>query len=141
MTYSSSSESDSDDDNADINNANNVAIPTTTNVIARIFQHNEKEPKNDCILLNVRKTVREYIFPFMKFTSEKILNQIKLIEENNILHILLRELNRLDDNEETRAQFWLRYKSEISYVLSSRKTEILNGIKGVVYEGMITCEI
>ena len=58
-------------------------------------------------------------------------------EENNILHILLRELNRLDDNEEKRARFWLRYRSQVGSVLTSRKTEISNGMKAVVFEGKL----
>ena len=92
--------------------------------IARIFQQNEVETKNDCVLLNVRRSIREFIFPKIKFINNDALSRVRLMDENSILHILLRELNRLDDNMEKRARFWLRYKSQVSAVLTARKTEI-----------------
>ena len=66
------------------------------------------------MLLNVRRTIREFIFPTIKFINDEALCMVKLVEENNILHILLRELNRLDDNEEKRARFWLRYRGRVA---------------------------
>ena len=110
-------------------------VRSNNNRVAQIFQHNELETKNDCVLLNVRRTIREFIFPTIKFINDEALCMVKLIEENNILHILLRELNRLDDDEEKRARFWLRYRSQVGSVLTSRKTEIANGMKTVVFEG------
>ena len=114
-----------------------INVRTNNSNIARIFQQNELETKNDCVLLNVRRTIREFIFPKIKFVNNDALSRVKLVEENNILHILLRELNRLDDNMERRARFWLRYKSQVSAVLTARKTEIANGMKKIVFEGML----
>ena len=72
---------------------NNVNLYANSEIID-IFKHKEQETKNDCILLNVKKTIREFIFPMMKFTNEDVLHKVKLNEENNTLHILLKELNR-----------------------------------------------
>ena len=64
-------ESDYDNDNDMGKSNNSIGIPTinTQNVqeIAEVFQHNIKEPKIDITALQVRKTTRERIFPFMKF--------------------------------------------------------------------------
>ena len=140
MSSDSSSDEESTRSSSDIEE--NITVDNNVNVYANreiieIFKHNEQETKNDCILLNVKKTIREFIFPMMKFTNEDVLRKVKLNEENNILHILLKELNRLDDSNEKRARFWLRYKKEITNVLTSRKTEISNGLKQVVFEGML----
>ena len=132
----SSTSSLDEDDNDNLQEPNNNVRSNNANV-AHIFQHNELETKNDCVLLNVRRTIREFIFPTIKFINDEALCMVKLVEENNILHILLRELNRLDDNEEKRARFWLRYRSQVGSVLTSRKTEIANGMKAVVFEGKL----
>ena len=84
--------------------------------------------------LQVRRTIRDRIFPLMKFTSESILRQVKIKEEHNILHKLLQDLNRLDDDDMTRAKFWLTYKSEVKNVLTTRKTEVSNQMKEMVVE-------
>jgi len=115
----------------------NKIVRTNDSNITRIFKQNELETKNDCVLLNVRRTIREFIFPKIKFINNDALSRVKLVEDNNILHILLRELNRLDDSVERRARFWLRYKSQVSAVLTARKTEIANGMKKVVFEGKL----
>ena len=103
--------------------------------VAEIFQQNVRELKNNMITLQVRCTIRVRIFPLMKFTSESILHQVKINEENNILHKLLQDLNQLDDDDDmTRAKFWLTYKSEVKNVLTTRKTEVLNQMKEMVVE-------
>ena len=102
--------------------------------VAEIFQQNVQEPKNNMTTLQVRRTIRDRIFPLMKFTSESILRQVKINEENNILHKLLQDLNQLDDDDMTRAKFWLTYKSEVKNVLTTRKTEVSNQMKEMVVE-------
>ena len=102
--------------------------------VAEIFQQNVREPKNNMTTLQVRHTIRDRIFPLMKFTSEAILRQVKIKEEHNILHKLLQDLNRLDDDDMTRAKFWLTYKSEVKNVLTTRKTEVSNQMKEMVVE-------
>ena len=102
--------------------------------VAEIFQQNVREPKNNMTTLQVRRTIRDRIFPLMKFTSEAILRQVKIKEEHNILHKLLQDLNRLDDDDMTRAKFWLTYKSEVKNVLTTRKTEVSNQMKEMVVE-------
>ena len=102
--------------------------------VAEIFQQNIREPKNNMTTIQVRRTVRERIFPIMKFTSEAILRQVKLNEENNILHLLLQDLNCLDDDDTTRAKFWLTYKSEVKNVLTTRKMEVTGQMKEMVVE-------
>lgn len=103
-----------------------------SNEVTRIFQQNIKENVNQMTLLQIRRTVRDKIFPFMKFTNEYVLRQMKLREENNLVHILLQDLNRLDDDDINRAKFWLSYKNEIKNVLTTRKTEVSNQMKKMV---------
>ena len=103
-----------------------------TTEVTRIFQQNIKEEKNQMTVLQIRRTVREKIFPYLKFTNEFVLRQMKLREQNNMVHYLLQDLNRLDDDDISRAKFWLTYKSEVKSVLTTRKTEVANQMKAVV---------
>ena len=103
-----------------------------TTEITRIFQQNVKEEKNQMTVLQIRRTVREKIFPYLKFTNEFVLRQMKLREQNNMVHYLLQDLNRLDDDDISRAKFWLTCKSEVKSVLTTRKTEVANQMKAVV---------
>ena len=103
-----------------------------TTEITRIFQQNIKEEKNQMTVLQIRRTVREKIFPFMKFTNEYVLRQMKLCEPNNMVYYLLQDLNRFDDDDISRAKFWLTYKNEVKSVLTTRKTEVANQMKAVV---------
>ena len=103
-----------------------------TTEITRIFQQNIKEEKNQMTVLQIRRTVREKIFPFMKFTNEYVLRQMKLREPNNMVYYLLQDLNRFDDDDISRAKFWLTYKNEVKSVLTTRKTEVANQMKAVV---------
>ena len=131
----SSDESSSDDEETI---KDNRTVNSTNNDVCLVFQHHEMEEKNACVLFQVRKTIRDRIFSLMKFCNEAVLRQVKLKEQNNILHMLLADLNRLDYSEKDRAKFWLRYKSEIRSVLATRKTEVSNHIKEVVYSGKLT---
>ena len=103
-----------------------------TTEVSRIFQQNIKEEKNQMTVLQIRRTVREKIFPFMKFTNEYVLRQMKLRESDNMVHLLLQDLNRLDDNDISRAKFWLSYKNEVRTVITTRKTEVTNQMKSTV---------
>ena len=104
-----------------------------TTEITRIFQQNIKEEnKNQMTVLQIRRTVREKIFPFMKFTNEYVLRQMKLREPNNMVYYLLQDLNRLDDDDISRAKFWLTYNNKVKSVLTTRKTEVANQMKLMV---------
>ena len=83
-------------------------------------------------VFQIRRTVREKIFPFMKFTNEYVLRQMKLREPNNMVYYLLQDLNRFDDDDISRAKFWLIYNNEVKSVLTTRKTEVANQMKAVV---------
>ena len=131
---------DSDDDsgsNEDENGLNTLQTPVqVSSEVSKIFQQNITEIKNDMTVLQIRRTVRDKVFPFMKFTNEFILRQMKLRQNNNIVHMLLQDLNRLDDNDIKRAKFWLTYKNEVRTVLTTRKTEVSNQMKSSV----VACE-
>ena len=103
-----------------------------TTEITRIFQQNIQEEKNQMTVLQIRRTVRNKIFPFMKFTNEYVLRQMKLREANNMVYYMLQDLNRLDDDDISRAKFWLTYKNEVKSVLTTRKTEVANQMKAMV---------
>ena len=135
----------SDDDHESVNELHyNHIIPHTpaqvSTEVSRIFQQNIKEEKNQMTVLQIRRTVRDKIFPFMKFTNEYVLRQIKLREPNNIVHLLLQDLNRLDDNDISRAKFWLTYKNEVRLVLTTRKTEVTNQMKAAVVSCKYICD-
>ena len=136
LTDTCSSDSD-DSEHNDESNSNSTTTTTTTlsHEVLDVFKHHVLEPKNNCVLFQVRKTIRERIFPFMKFCNESVLRMVKLREENNILHLLLSDVNRLDDSDVNRAKFWLTYKREVPTVITIRKTEVSNGIKEVVFNG------
>ena len=125
---------DYDEESVDDNENNTNNNSNEAQEIANIFRQNIKEIKADLTTMQVRRTTRDRIFPIMKFTTEEILRDIKLRSENNILHFLLQDLNRLGDNDKTRAKFWLAYKSEVKSVLTTRKTEVCNQMKEVVVE-------
>lgn len=124
--------SDSEDENEEhFVNSQHIQHTATelTTEITRIFQQNIKEQKNQMTVLQIRRTVREKIFPFMKFTNDYVLRKMKLREHNNMVHFLLQDLNRLDDDDISRAKFWLTYKNEVKSVLTTRKTEVANQMK------------
>ena len=73
------------------NNSNNNSHEAQE--IADFFRQNIKKAKADLTTLQVCQTTRDRIFPIMKFTTEEILQDIKLRSENNILHFLLQDLN------------------------------------------------
>ena len=110
-----------------------------TTEITRIFQQNIKEEMNQMTVLQIRRTVREKIFPFLKFTNEYVLRQMKLREADNMVYYLLEDLNRLDDDDISRAKFWLTYKNEVKSVLTTRKTEVANQMKAVVVNCKYNC--
>ena len=129
------SDPDSSDDEHQQHHEQQPILHTPTQVtteVSRIFQQNIKEEKNQMTVLQIRRTVREKIFPFMKFTNEYVLRQMKLREPNNMVHLLLQDLNRLDDNDIRRAKFWLSYKNEVRTVITTRKTEVTNQMKSTV---------
>lgn len=131
-------DSESDDD-IQADQTNNLTRSSTINnqnaqEIAEIFQRNIKEQKLPLTIVQIRRTVRDKIFPFMKFTNEEVLREVKLREHNNIIHLLLQDLNRLEDDDRARAKFWLAYKSEVKSILTTRKTEVSNGMKETVVE-------
>ena len=68
----------------------------------------------------------------MKFTNEYVLRQMKLRESDNMVHLLLQDLNWLDDNDISRAKFWISYKNEVRTVITIRKTEVTNQMKSTV---------
>ena len=124
--------SDSEDENEEhFVNSQHIQHTATelTTEIMQIFQQNIKEQKNQMTVLQIRRTVREKIFPFMKFTNDYVLRKMKLREHNNMVHFLLQDLNRLDDDDISRAKFWLTYKNEVKSVLTTRKTEVANQMK------------
>ena len=131
----SAHEDSSDDDELDTTTTTtnkNVKLTHVNTEVSRIFQHNITEEKNQMTLLQIRRTVGDRFFPIMKFTNEYILRQMKLREENNMIHLLLQDLNRLDDDDISRAKFWLTYKNEVKQVLTTRKTEVSNQMKQAV---------
>ena len=132
----SSNESNSDDDNESGKSQSSVTHHSVNNnEVCLVFQQNIMEQKSECVYYQVRKTIRERIFPIMKFCNDSVLRRIELNEKNNILHMMLADLNRLDENEVNWAKFWLRYRGEIKSILTIRKTEVSNNIKEVVYNG------
>ena len=138
----SSNNTDSDDSfSNDDSTANTGDTPTTENEVCIIFQTHQMEEENSCILYQVRKTIRERIFPLLKFCTESVLQQVKLNERNNILHMSLADLNRLDNSSSDRARFWIRYKGEIRSVLCTRRTEVSNNIKETVLNGEFIIDI
>ena len=136
----SSSEESSDSEHEDeVHEEENSQRQSTTQnhmaqEVADIFRQNIKEEKSKLTVMQVRRTVRDKIFQFMKFTTEEILHDVQLRQKNNIIHLLLQDLNRLGDDDKTRAKFWLAYKSEVKSVLTTRKTEVSNQMKEVVVE-------
>ena len=71
----------------------------------------------------------------MRFTIEDLLCDIKLGEHNNITtHPPPQDPNRPNNDDKTRAKFWLAYKSEVKDILTTRKTEVCNQMKEVVVE-------
>ena len=132
----SSNESNSDDDNESRKSQSSVTRHSVNNnEVCLVFQQNIMEKKSECVYYQVRKTIRERIFPIMKFCNDSVLRRVELNEKNNVLDMMLADLNRLDDNEVDRAKFWLRYRGEIKSILTIRKTEVSNNIKEVVYNG------
>ena len=104
-------------------------------LVIEVFQKGLMEERNPCVLVTVKKTIRERIFPMIKFVDNDILRTIKLREHNNIIHFMLQDLNRLDDDDVKRAKFWLAYQKEIKTVLTTRKTEVSNQMKDTVLTG------
>ena len=87
---------DSSDDDHEQHHEPQPILHTPTQVtteVSRIFQQNIKEEKNQMTVLQIRRTVREKIFPFMKFTNKYVLRQMKLRESDNMVHLLLQDLN------------------------------------------------
>ena len=66
---------------------------------------------------------------------------MKLRQPNNMVHILLQDLNRLDNSDISRAKFWLTYKNEVRSVLTTRKTEVSNQMKVVVVNCKLMCDL
>ena len=153
-TYNNS-ESDNDSD-SDSNNSNANSVSTTSDdevevgtsdtrqnnledeknrLVIEVFQKGLMEERNPCVLVTVKKTIRERIFPMIKFVDNDILRTIKLREHNNIIRFMLQDLNRLDDDDVKRAKFWLAYQKEIKTVLTTRKTEVSNQMKDIVLTG------
>ena len=105
------------------------------------FPTKHQRRKNQMAVLQICRTVREKIFPFMKFTNEYVLRHMKICEPNNMVHMLLQDLNCLDNSDISRAKFWLTYKNEVRSVLTTRKTEVSNQMKVVVVNCKLMCDL
>ena len=119
------------------NNSHNVISSTSENMdLEKVFRENLSEERHPWTLLQVRSSIRRKIFPAMKFTNDTYLRNVKIKEHNNVLDILLKDLNRENDDNVKRAKFWLAYQCEIKQVLTTKKTEISSQIKDTVLKGL-----
>ena len=132
----SSVRSNSDDENEIETSDTQTSMDGGINrLVIEVFQKGLVEERNPCVLVIVKKTIREKIFPMIKFVDNDVLKTVKIRENNNILHVMLQDLNRLDDDDVKRAKFWLAYQKEIKNVLTTRKTEVSNQMKDTVVTG------
>ena len=132
----SSVSSNSDDENEIETSDTQTSMDGGINrLVIKVFQKGLVEERNPCVLVIVKKTIREKIFPMIKFVDNDVLKTVKIRENNNILHVMLQDLNRLDDDDVKRAKFWLAYQKEIKNVLTTRKTEVSNQMKDTVVTG------
>ena len=106
-SVSSSSDDENEIETSDRQNSLDGGI---NKLVIKVFQKGLVEERNPCaVLVIMKKTIREKTFPMIKFVESDVLKTVKIGEINNILHIMLQDLNRLDNDDVKRAKFWLAY--------------------------------
>jgi len=97
--------------------------------INRVYRLNIMIDQDDHMYNMVRKVIKESIWPYTKFTSKQVMNEMEMYEEGNYLHELLDGMNLLSYNKVKRLKFWLRYGKVVLDVLSACKCNAASGLK------------
>ena len=82
----SSVSSNSDDENEIETSDTQTSMDGGINrLVIEVFQKGLVEERNPCVLVIVKKTIREKIFPMIKFVDNDVLKTVKIRENNNII--------------------------------------------------------
>ena len=107
----------------------------------RVYRLNIMIDQDDHMYDMVRKVIKESIWPYTKFTSMQLINEIEMYDEGNYLHELLDGMNLLSYNKVKRVKFWLRYGKVVLEILSACKCNAASGMKKDIVCGKFPNEL
>ena len=107
----------------------------------RVYRLNIMIDQDDHMYDMVRKVIKESIWPYTKFTSMQLINEIEMYDEGNYLHELLDGMNLLSYNKVKRVKFWLRYGKVVMEILSACKCNAASGMKKDIVCGKFPNEL
>ena len=124
------------------NNNDRQSISTVTNgseedELIRIYQFGLGEEENTYRKEQVSSIIKQRIWPTTKFTSHKIIQETKLMEEGNFLSEILHGMNMINYSKTKRARFWNTYGKHILPELSKQRCNVQQQMKNNVLKGEI----
>ena len=109
--------------------------------VNRVYRLNLMMEQDDHMYDLVKKVIKESIWPYTKFTSMEVINEIEMYDEGNFLHEILQGMNLLSYNKVKRVQFWLRYGKVVLDVLSACKCNAAAALKKDIVCGTLPTDL
>ena len=108
---------------------------TETEIIGEIYRKKIKCLDDPQKREQIRRIIKEEIWPLQKFTDKTTIEEIDLNEEGTFLDIILSALNEKDMGRIDKLKFWMRYGSMVVDVLQSDKASAAMNLKHSVVKG------
>ena len=108
-----------------------------TDIIGEIYRRKIKCDDNPQKREQIKRIIKDVIWPLQKFTDKVTIEEIDLEEEGSFLDIILSELNEEDMGKVDKVKFWMRYGNMISDILNSDKATASLCLKHSVLKGTI----
>lgn len=113
-------------------------IRTEAEIIGEIYRKKIKCVDDPQKKEQVKRIIKEEIWPLQKFTDKSTIEEIDLDKEGTFLDIILCALNEEDMGRIEKLKFWMRYGNLVAEVLKTDKASASNNLKLSVKKGKLT---
>ena len=114
-----------------------MRLRNETDIISEIYRKKIKCDDNPQKREQIKRIIKDEIWPIQKFTDKATIEGIDLDEEGSFLDIILCALNEEDMGKVEKVKFWMRYGNMIPEVLKTDKASASLNLKQSVMRGMI----
>lgn len=105
-------------------------------ILAEIYRKKIKVEEDPQKTEQIKRIIREEIWPETKFSDMKVIEDINLNEEGTLLDIILTSLNEEGMCKVDKLKFWNRYGRMVPEVLKIDKASASENLKLAVLKGM-----
>lgn len=110
---------------------------TETEIIGEIYRKKIKCIDDPQKREQIKRIIKEEIWPLQKFTDKTTIEEIDLDEEGTFLDIILNALNAQDMGRIDKLKFWMRYGNMVVEILKTDKASAAMNLKNSVIKGKI----